>query len=285
MSDPYYDAEASVDASYPVELYRIVSQQQVWYLTSAERDILWQGIVYSATGCDRSDLSINPVSASMILTVSIPANHAIPRRWAAFGGTPPYRVTVTVSRLQVDAGVAEQLWSGDITNITFKGQIANLAVPSKFISALSRKMGVVTAGRMCPHVLFDSKCRISPILYTVTTPAVFVSGQTVRVDIGDVAKKGNWSSLGDITHVASGEPMLIVEQNDISPTSTIVELTLHAGIYELKTGDMVTIRAGCFHDAQTCITKFDNMVNFGLFPNLPLTNPMLPTGLGVVEQT
>lgn len=285
MSDDFLTAEGSVQDSEPVDLYEFVNGLKIWRHTSGVRDIIWQGKLYEAIACDRSEPGINIISGATTLTVKLPPTHDIPKRWTSAGGTPPREITVKLIRLQNGVSIAEQIWSGSIDNIEFTDGTANLKIPSRFTSYVSRQMSLVSAGRMCPHVLYDTRCEVDPTAFTISVPVLYAAGRVLQVDVGDVTRKGDWFALGDITHTASGEPMLITECEEITPTSNVMELTLLAPIYELKTGDMVTIRAGCDHMALTCKNKFNNMPNFGLFPNLPDKNPMLPTGLGVSEQS
>jgi hypothetical protein len=54
-------------------------------------------------------------------------------------------------------------------------------------------------------------------------------------------------------------------------------LTLQAAISGMQIGDAVTITAGCRHDIQTCRNVFDNVPNYGGFPQLPTVNPFKPS--------
>lgn len=287
MSDPFYDAEASADASRPVELYTIVNGNKSYFHTSGERDVLWGGQLYTATACDRSEVGVNIPKATFELTLRLPCTHELAVRWTACAGTPPRKVVATVTRLQIDANVAEQIWQGEITAMTIKKGVANFNIPSRFGRRLLRRLGTISNDSLCPHTLYDKKCTVSDTAFTVFTGVMSSSGRRILVDMTSFSKAdgSDWSVFGDLTHVPSGESMLILQQDDVDPgVSTLSHLTLQGQIYELKVGDQVKIRAGCAHDIATCVTKYSNQANFGGFPGRPLKNPSVPTGFGVVQQ-
>jgi hypothetical protein len=51
------------------------------------------------------------------------------------------------------------------------------------------------------------------------------------------------------------------------------KVTILSAINGLKAGDIVEVYAGCARDLDTCLNKFNNTINFGGFPYIPLNNP------------
>jgi hypothetical protein len=58
------------------------------------------------------------------------------------------------------------------------------------------------------------------------------------------------------------------------------QLTLKERLDGLEENDIVTLVAGCDHQATTCDTRFVNIEKFGGETNLPDRNPFTGAGLG-----
>jgi hypothetical protein len=284
MSDPFLDAEASRESSHAVELYAIiVSTGQAYYLTSAIRDISYGGRVYTATAIDRGEVGQDTATDDREMELRIAIDHPLVTRWTAYG-VPPKRTTVTCTRYQVDAAVAEPWWEGEVTSLSWAGGIAKLRIPARLSDALQRRTPNVSCSRTCTHILYDTNCGVSEtgttpggLNHRVSTTAILVSGRDVRVDLGTVDRNGTWAEGGTLKHTASGEKMTIGKQQDLSPgTNGLAILTMQALIVELKAGDAVVIQRGCQHTPFDCRESFANVAKFSGYPDLPSANPFGP---------
>jgi hypothetical protein len=179
-------------------------------------------------------------------------------------------------------GDVEIIWAGYITSMAFTGHIAKFRIPSKMSRAFQRKLPSITAGKLCPHILFDSNCRVDPAAWQVTVPVVTANGRTLTMaSLGSIPPgvSGDLSDdtflvFGDVVHSITGERQTILTQTGTvlnlgDPTFTI---DMWAPIPDLTTGDVVVLSAGCLHDKGACYAKFANMANMGGFPDLPTVN-------------
>jgi hypothetical protein len=134
----------------------------------------------------------------------------------------------------------------------------------------------VTVSTKCPHVLYGTLCRAIRANHVVATTALNVNGRDILLDLGDLAKLGDWAIGGEIYHPLSGERMTIGDQQDQGSPSTQTHLFMQAPIVGMRTGDAIEVYAGCARDIETCAVKFLNRQNFGGFPELATKGYSIP---------
>lgn len=273
----------------PREYFEIVTGTATYRVASGVRDIAIGGLVYTAIAMARGAIGANAAGTAKELELTLPVDHPLVTRYLQ-QGVPQHRITVTAWSKDIGTGVIKRIWVGNVTSMSVdeEGTEATFRVPSRAGEALLRMLPNVTAGRLCPHVLYDRVCGVDPsgsgptgIPHKVTTTVLAVDGRKVRVDLATIPAadplRAKWCALGKLTHVASGEPMTIREQIDLSPgTSTVADLDLQMQMPGLKIGDSVEVQAGCDWFIQTCDLKFDNLSSHGGYTYLPPKNPHVP---------
>jgi len=90
------------------------------------------------------------------------------------------------------------------------------------------------------------------------------------------ADEDDWFNLGLITWKSGANLDLKSEVLDWDSTAKEVEIQF-ATPFDITVGDTFDISPGCDKLKQTCIDKFDNLVNHGGFPFIPGTDQMLQT--------
>lgn len=278
----FEDLESSVESSMPREFCKIVHGTTQYRIALGNREIVASGLVYTPIAADRGVISVAGSGKDTALELTLPIDHALVKRYLN-QGTPPNRIAFTLWRQQSDGSIQQQ-FVGDITsmNVDDGNTMAVFRIPSRASESLLRVIPNVTCGKTCPHILYDTMCKIARTLGTTyfSTTVISKSGRTIRVDLGVTPtdpERQDWSVNGEIVHVASGERMTVAAQNDTNPgVSTTTTLTMQAPIPELRVGDTVEIYAGCDHTLGTCVNKFANRQNFGGFPQLPKSNPFIP---------
>lgn len=283
----FYDDEASAEDSQPREYYVIAIGNpapvgEITYIASGNRDIEISGRIYTAVAMARSEIGVAAAGQGKELSLILPVDHALVRRYLR-GGVPPKTITVTVYRLQVTSGESETIWTGRVTSMAVDGRVAKFRIPSRATESMLRVIPSVTAGRQCPHILYDDMCRVSRsgshagLAHVVSTTVIYVDGRTVRVNLGNVARNGDWAVNGELYHEDSTERMSIRDQNDLSPgSSAVADLTLQMAIPGMAVGDGIQVYAGCDKFIETCNARFGNRHNFGGFNKMPTKNLWSP---------
>lgn len=277
--------EASEQDSQPRELIYIVHGATSYRLTSAVRDVTYDGDLYEAAAVSRGELGAPLVGSAgdSECIITLPIDHPLVRRYLQML-VPPLRVAVTVSRLYPDDSI-ETVWSGDITSMSVDDEntMASFRVASGGAEAVEQLLPTISVSRTCPYILYGAGCNVSRsasvdgLAHSVSTTVIAVNGRDVRVDLQDTDRGDDWAALGELvvtSGTASGERMSIREQNDPNPgISSVAVLSLQLPIPGLKVGDAVTVYAGCDHSIGTCRVKFDNKQSFGGLPAMPVANP------------
>lgn len=268
----YDDDEASTQDGQPREGFEFVLPAVTYRLTSGDRDLVIDGNTYRKSPVARGDLEVSATTAAQELEITLPISHPIAQRYA-LGGVPPRTIVVTVRRKMLRSGASEVIWTGDVVSMAVDKHLAKFLVPSRLGQAMVRRLPTITAGRACPHVLYDSNCRAVRTSFRIQAQVISKDGPFVVVStVG--GNPDQWFKFGELFHPSSNERMTIFDQ-------TGTTLTLQLPIAELQANDFVDLFAGCDHTFPTCTTKFNNLLNYGGFPSLPRTNPFLISGFGI----
>jgi uncharacterized phage protein (TIGR02218 family) len=286
MTTTYDENERSVSQSRPVDLYVITTPTKTYRLTSYAVDVSYAGNTYTATTMSRGNHQIAQDLTGRELIVYLPISHELVQRFCATG-VPEHAVTVVYSRLQQVSGVAIQQASGYATGLSIDGNVALIRVPSLTDDAMKIQLPVVSARKICNHVLFDPRCSPnpgsdgpSPAAFTVAATVISQTAGVGSVSLVVSSVSGNpdgWFNFGRVIHAASGQTVYIVKQ--VGTT-----LTLNTQIVGATSSDALTIIAGCDHTIATCKVKFSNRVNNGGMPFMNNEiNPWLPNGFGSIQ--
>lgn len=290
----YASAEASVQDSEPRERFVISVNDgaTVYRHTSATRDTTYDGDYYTTIALDRGAVAITMPGELQDLTLRLPIDHPLVKRWPQLG-VPPMKVELTVYR--DNGGETRTIWYGEILSMRSRRGTAEFRVPSKVGEWMMRPIPALVASRSCPFFVGDTNCGVdmtgagpTAVPHRVVTTVTYVNGRDVRVNLSTIPAadplREGWCEGGRIKHVATGEWMTIHTQTDLNPgTSTVADLRMQLPIPGLKVGDSVEVYASCRLDITTCRVKFDNKQRFGGAPQMPLKNPFTPQGWGILD--
>jgi uncharacterized phage protein (TIGR02218 family) len=126
--------------------------------------------------------------------------------------------------------------------------------------------------RSCPAVLGDSKCGfdLSQPGYSLELSVEDVSERRVFGFADLAGYEERWFERGRVV-VLSGLAkgvVGIIKNDRLRQTGRSIELWQEIGP-DIQPGDMLRLEAGCDKRAETCRLKFDNLLNFRGFPDIP----------------
>lgn len=268
----YDSLEIGTETSKPIELYEFSYQNVVTRWTSADREILLGPSLYRVPtgGISRSDIEDagkNVSNPSITLTVR---NDFAPIQ--VFSAYPPSDVVnLTIKRLQSDdTSEVITIWSGRVLSVGWGVEKAKVTCQNIF-TRLKQPGLRRLYGANCPHLLYsqgDGECKLSRAAFKVTATLTTVDGLALTSAAFDALPDG---------HFAGGLLDLLVSPGiyDKRGIKTHVgdTITLTHPLAELVAGIVVDVYPGCDKTQATCITKFNNVVNFGGFPYTPKKNP------------
>lgn len=267
------DFEVSTDEGESIALYEFRWGSVYWRYTSADRAITYpEGSenVYQAVsimdngmtqgGSDQNDFTITLQSNLPIVNL--------------FKGTPPSStIWVTVRRRHRDDPDDEAAvwWIGRVANVK---RLENQAeAEARCISLLSmfKRGGLrLTWGRNCPHVVYDSQCRVAAALHEYERTILEVTTTTVKITVATTPVEGTFTG-GYVEWDRGGGGTL--ERRGIEEMISDTEVRIFGKTDGLAPGDTIWLYPGCNRTAEVCQNGFGNIANNGGFRFMPGDSP------------
>jgi uncharacterized phage protein (TIGR02218 family) len=256
----YVARENSVNSGQPIELYRFVAGMQRWTYTSAQNPVDHDGDTYKPITIRRAAIEQTNDLNRTGLDVTVPRDADIA---AQFIATPPDGV-VSLTLFRRHAGDTETivLWKGRILTVKLAGSESVLRC-EPVASALRRTGLRARYQLLCRHALYSSSCKALREIYQIEGRVHDVSGTAVQVDAAASMPDGYF--VAGYLQSPTGARMSTAHRGKA--------LTLVAPMTSLAEGESVRLYAGCDHSTATCLTRFNNIENFGGFPFIPTKNP------------
>lgn len=265
----YSTYENSVDSGAPVELYEFVEGANYYYYTNAPDDFVLLGITYKSQQIDRAEIELTDDVNRGGLSLTFPRDHELASKY--LGQLTDFVTTITVRRGHyTDAGQEFiTYWKGRVVAAKANGATIELSCESVFTSV--RRHGLrARYQRNCRHVIYSYGCGLSQATWEVGGDLLAVVGSVVTMAAAGGQPDGYY--IGGILRLPGGGQRLIT--NHVG-----VDLTLARPLDGLAAGVEVKIAPGCDHSKSSCTDKFNNLINFGGFPYMPLKNPFGGTSL------
>lgn len=270
----YEEQEASSQDGAPVAFYEFQWGSTYWRYTSADSDqVLTIGVTpYTYTAVAVSDSGmVQGGSSNNDITVTLPSNLPIVD---LFHSTPPSdEIILTIRRKHLNDEDDEALiyWKGFVKNLKRSEGNASVKIIGVSLLSMFESKGLRLAWtRGCPHILYDTECRVDPLAFMVETTIVAMTGNTITVaDSG--GHPAGWFTGGYVEWQANADGTL--DRRGISDSLDAFRLVLLGTTYRLEAGMAVKLFPGCDLTTATCLGKFDNLVNYGGIEQMTGKNP------------
>lgn len=159
-------------------------------------------------------------------------------------------------------------WLGEVTlqDGRFLAEVRGLTQP------LSQRIGELYSPT-CRASLGDTRCGVAMGPRTVTGTLDGSTSRSVLLDAARMEAAGTYN-FGTLTFTSGANSGLSMEVREYAPGSITLALPLP---YPVATGDNYTLSQGCDRSFATCVSRFDNAVNFRGEPHVPGLDRMLET--------
>jgi uncharacterized phage protein (TIGR02218 family) len=247
--------EKSIHDARPLELYEFSHGLHIYTYTSGDEAVSFQSRTYTSTALTRSAIGSSTEVSKMKLEIEVTRDNDVAK---LFIRSHPGPVKLTIYRMhRGDTDVVPQ-WIGRVVNVEFTGLIAKITCEPIYTS-IERAGLRGMYQRLCRHALYDSGCGLNSTAFRDTATISSVVGTAITVVPMNKSSgyyTGGYIEVGDVE-----KKMIRDHTNDV--------LTLNGITASLRTGAIINLYAGCAHDRDACLNKFNNFDNYDGFEFIP----------------
>lgn len=242
-----------------VELYRFSIGPETFLYAAAQQPVTYQSETYEPTPIARDRIRGTEELARAPIKIRMPRDAEFAARWQP---RPPTRVAeVRVFQIDDAAPAPAIVYVGRVLDVANKGSQA-IADCEPLITSLKSSGLRRHYQYRCPHALYDHNCRVPRVDYRVTATITAIDGFSLTAaEFAD--KPDGWFQGGDIEYGSPAERRSIIAHTGDT-------ITLSAPLADIATGDELFAYAGCDHVPEVCRDRFNNFINYGGTPWIPL---------------
>lgn len=259
----YTTYENSVDDGAPYELFEFRQGSNFWRYTSSANDVVKSNETFSAEYIKRDEVRQVDDIAKGGLKVTLSRTNEFASSF--LGNAPEGVTTLTIWRAHFTDGASEYVayWKGRLLKTSASGSEITLDCESIF-SSLKRPGLRARYERSCRHSLYNARCTLSMSSFQLVA---YVSGADgIDLVIADASAQVDGYYTGGVVMDDNGSYRLITKH-----VGTAIRINRRFAASPGNTN--VTLYPGCDKAKATCISKFNNLPNFGGFPFIPTINP------------
>lgn len=202
-----------------------------------------------------------------------------------FEGNPLNEYIPFAPQRTIRVEVIEFLLGDETADTLFHGWVRNIEVKGTEIRA-NCGTRALDLDRLAPRFFFQpvcnyrlgqsGTCSVDLTPFTITGTITAIDGHRIEITAAALAgKPANWFAYGHVSVMgATWIDRRMVRASSVV-SGTVHRLKLNARFDSAIVGNTITAVAGCDLVASTCKDKFDNYVNFGGHPKMPVENLML----------
>lgn len=268
-----YDAnEASVQDGTPFECYEFDTPIGYYRYTTLPFSVTLNGQSFESETIDRTNFTISSVIDGLTtMDIILPFQNALALKYTQ-AALPDY-CSVTVYRAHYGDDLSSEFnveWRGETTGTKIKDNKFILETQSVMLSLLVGEARSVVYQYSCNNRVYDSVCGLNAASFS--TSATVTRVNLNRITVNDDGNADNELVLGKITLGRTGEVRAIVSNTDVDSGGS--EIEIQYPFDDIAIGDTVTLTLGCDNRRNTCVTRFNNILNFTGFPYIPTENPL-----------
>jgi hypothetical protein len=260
----YGSLELSTELGRPVELYHFVVGTDVYRYTSAEDEFTSSAGVFLPRNISHTAVALSSGDRKGSMELTLPADDPI--ALCFLGMVPGQPILLTIYRAHRGDAELYNVWSGRVVSSAFRKNATVCTLACLTTEAtLSQTIPSFKYQGVCNHVLYTGDCGVSKEDHKYVGELTVATGSTITVP-GLLAAKGAGWALGGYVSLNDVDYRLIIGQ-----AGDVLTLTLDFG--DGAVGQVVSVYAGCPHSLAVCVSKFNNAVNYGGYPYVPILNP------------
>lgn len=259
----YLDLELSQQDGDPVELFEFRQGSEFWRYTSASVDLTKTGQNFVAESVKRSQIKQTDDMSKGGLSLTFPRTNLFAS--AFLSNAPEGVTTVTVWKKHFSDSVEDYIayWKGRVLKAS--ASVAEITIDCESVFTSLKRPGLrARYERGCRHGLYSAACTLSMSGFQLIADVIGEDVATLTIAAAASYPDGNFTG-GVITDPNGVHRLIVSHTGEIVKTSKPFPSSIN--------GQEVKLYPGCDKLKSTCITKFNNLDNFGGFPYIPYINP------------
>lgn len=263
----YDSTERSNNDGKPIALYEFKLGYNYWRYSADEVDTPYgTGIVYKSVVISDGGVTMSGDATNDDVTITMPSTEPVP---SMFIGTPPSdTIYVYMRRMHHGETEAPIVWVGEVVSSKRKDGLVSEVKCRTLTASFDRNGNRLTYGRQCPHALYDLNCRVNKALFAVTFQIQDLANGVVRSTSLSALPSG-WFSNGFF----EWDTFPGVKDRRGIENHSGAQFTVLGTLDGLEVGQYVTAYPGCPRTTAACVSKFNNLPNYGGFIHLPGKSP------------
>lgn len=259
--------ETSRHHGQPIALFRFGFGNRIIGYTTSEKPVDFNGETYEPIAIERNAITQSGSLDKSMLNIRLPINSEIAELFRIF---PPSDVVgVTIFQGHYDETDFLAVFVGRVLSCGRKGRTATLNCEPA--STMMRRPGLRRRWQYaCPHVLYGSQCRADRSAHTYVATVESIAAPSLIMSPG-------WQGPLQTRNFENGmiewDGANGVEVRNILQVTDDV-LLLDGRMRDLSAGSTVRVLPGCAHNMADCQNVFNNILNFGGDPWIPIKNPI-----------
>ena len=247
-----------------------------FFFTDHDRDLVVDGQVYQAsTGYSRTaimndaSLSVDNLDVDGVFDAATITEEAL--RAGLFDHAEVRVFLVNWADLSMGVLKMRRGWFGEVVlneNGKFRTELRGMA------QALQQRLGEIYSPE-CRADLGDARCKVNLATWTRTGTVTGVTDRAVfTATIDGAATTDGWFNGGLLTWVTGANAGRGIEVKSWTAGTGRIELFIAMG-YAIVIGDTFGVYPGCDKRLETCIGRFNNVINFRGEPYVPGIDAMM----------
>lgn len=257
-------ADTSYISGIPVEMYQIDQGSSTRRYTTHAKPVSVSGNIFEPKNITRDAVETSDDSFKGTLTLTLPRNDALAVE--LIGASLEIPMIVTLFRGHLSGNTAQDVsvyWKGRV--VTTKAQDNEIKIDCESVFTSLKRAGLrARYEKTCRHEVFDKGCRVNEANFRK-------EGVISSVNVMDIVITGEDAPVGYYTAgmviFPDGTTRLITKHEKAG------EITISRPHPAAQSGQRVTLLPGCDHSISTCKNKFNNYINYGGWPYIPIKNP------------
>ncbi len=269
----FVEVEGSTRRAGPIRLYRFqVNQTRFFRYTDNDRDMPFGDELFEAIPIGSPDVSNTTLLENTPYDITLPKVAGLAEYLKSYPPSFVMRAEVFMMHPEAAPHERRRVFVGKIIGVSTKG--AEAIISCDTLDSSFRNPGLRrTYQRQCPHVLYGPACKAPKVSLDLVVLPLTAGVNTLALANLPPAINPAFYLGGQVEWaIPDGRVVRTIIQS--YRDGTTMRLALAGPADTALPGTTVSLYKGCDRTEASCTQRFDNILNYGGQPWIPLENPI-----------